>query len=82
MKEVSFDAMPLSEQAAFVQEKGQFLEAQDFYSFFFLVYSLNKQYIKLLYDFSGTLIAIENVEEGTTDDFMTNQLMSSLDVSE
>ena len=78
MKELSFDAMPLSEKAAFVHDKGQFLEAQDFYSFFFLIYSLNKQHIKLLYDFSGTLVSVETIDDSEKDNFITDQLQSAL----
>lgn len=78
MNEVLLDSMPLSEKAAFVQQKGHFIEAQDFYSFFVLVYSLNRQHIKLIYDFSGMLVSVETVEEDTKDNFITDQFQSSL----
>lgn len=82
MNEVLLDSMPLSEKAAFIQQKGHFIEAQDFYSFFVLVYTLNKQHIKLLYDFSGMLVSVETDEEDARDSFITDQLRSSLSASE
>ena len=70
--------LSLSEKAAWIQENGQFVEAQDFYSFFVLVYLLNQKQIKLLYDFSGLLVGIES-DEGTQDDsFLSQQLQSAL----
>lgn len=78
MNETLFDELPLAEKAAFVQEQGQFIEAQDFYSFFILVYLFDKHHIKLLYDFSGLLVGIED-QEATAETFITGQLQSSLD---
>lgn len=79
MEENLYSRLSLQEKAAWVQEKGQFIEAQDFYSFFVLVYLLNKEHIKLLYDFSGSLVSVESEdEEPKKDNFLTDQLMSEL----
>jgi hypothetical protein len=74
MNEILFDQLSLAEKAAYVQERGEFIEAQDFYSFFVLLYLLNKDQIKLLYDFSGLLVAVETVTETLKDDFFTDNL--------
>jgi hypothetical protein len=68
----------LSEKAAWIQENGQFVEAQDFYSFFVLIYLLNEKHIKLLYDFSGLLVSIESDEDTRDDTFLTQQLESTM----
>ena len=79
MEENLYANLSLQEKAAWIQEKGQFIEAQDFYSFFVLIYLLNKEHIKLLYDFSGSLVSIESAnEDPEKDDFLTDQLMSEL----
>jgi hypothetical protein len=79
MEENLYDNLSLQEKAAWIQEKGQFIEAQDFYSFFVLIYLLNKEHIKLLYDFSGSLVSIESTnDEPEKDNFLSDQLMSEL----
>ena len=74
MDQTLFEQLPLAEKASYVQEHGEFIEAQDYYSFFTLVYLLNKDQIKLLYDFSGLLVAVETVTETLKDDFFTENL--------
>lgn len=82
MNETLFDELPLAEKAAFVQEQGQFIEAQDFYSFFILVYLCNKRHIKLLYDFSGQLVSVEAADEILKESFLAEQLQTSLDTAD
>lgn len=82
MNESLFDQLPLAEKAAFVQEKGQFIEAQDFYSFFILVYLCNKRHIKLLYDFSGLLVGVETEDDVFKENFLTGQLQISIENAE
>ena len=82
MSENLFHQLPLAEKAAFVQEKGQFIEAQDFYSFFILVYLCNKQHIKLLYDFSGQLVSVETADGILKESFLAEQLQTSLDTAD
>jgi len=79
MSEVLFNALPFAEKAAFVRENGHFIEAQDFYSFFVLVYLVNKDQVKLVYDYSGRLVGVETNEETGRDNFITNQFQTSLD---
>ena len=78
MNQTLFDELPLTEKAAFVQEQGQFIEAQDFYSFFILVYLCHKRHIKLLYDFSGKLVSVEIADEISKESFLAEQLQTSL----
>ena len=83
MDETLFNNLTLAEKANFVQEKGQFIEAQDFYSFFILIYMLNQQQIKLLYDFSGLLLSVEEeAEKGNPDhdNYLSSQFEDSLDI--
>ncbi len=79
MNDVQFEALPIVEKAAFVRENGHFIEAQDFYSFFVLVYLVHEDQVKLLYDYSGRLVAVEADEGISGDKFITNQLQDSLD---
>lgn len=79
MQESLFEQLPLAEKADFIKEKGQFIEGQDFYSFFILVYLLNKRQVKLLYDFSGLLVAIEMQDSPMKENFITAQFEASLD---
>jgi hypothetical protein len=59
MKEMKFKDLPLSEKANLVREKGQFISAQDFYSYFVLIYELKKHQVNLFYDFTGLLVSVE-----------------------
>jgi hypothetical protein len=83
MDETLFNNLTLAEKANFVQEKGQFIEAQDFYSFFILIYMLNQQQIKLLYDFTGLLLSVEEdqgKEYTEHENYLSSQLEDSLDI--
>jgi hypothetical protein len=78
MTENVYPQSSLLEKANLVQAEGQLIEAQDYYSFFVLLYLLNKEHIKLFYDFSGDLISIETQAETDQSDFIADQLMSNL----
>ncbi|HET9485858.1 MAG TPA: hypothetical protein VFO54_00405 [Chryseosolibacter sp.] len=78
MDETLFNSLTLTQKADFVQENGQFIEAQDFYSFFILAYLLHQQKINLLYDFTGLLVSVER-EESSGENYLSDQLESSLD---
>ena len=80
MDETLLNSLSLAEKATFIQENGQFIEAQDFYSFFILVYILNQQHIKLCYDFTGLLVSIEGEKQGKIEDYLSSQLEESLGV--
>ncbi|MEO5600704.1 MAG: hypothetical protein ABIR06_07240 [Cyclobacteriaceae bacterium] len=79
MDETLFNDLSLDEKARFIQEQGQFIEAQDFYSFFILIYILNQQHIKLCYDFTGLLVSVESDQEITGENYLSSQLESSLE---
>ncbi len=79
MDETLFNDLSLDEKALFIQEQGQFIEAQDFYSFFILIYILNQQHIKLFYDFTGLLVSVESDQEITGENYLSSQLESSLE---
>lgn len=79
MDETLFDSLSLPEKASFVQEKGQFIESQDFYSFFILIYMLNQHQIKLFYDFNGLIVDVEQEKEMEEENYVTSQLESYLE---
>lgn len=79
MDETLFNRLSLPEKAEYVQENGQFVEAQDYYSFFVLIYLLNQQEFKLLYDFTGLLVSVENDADSAGENYLTTQLESTLD---
>jgi hypothetical protein len=82
MDETLFNNLTLAEKANYVQEKGQFIEAQDFYSFFVLIYMLNQFQIKLIYDFTGLLLSVEaepEKEDPENENYLSSQLEDSLD---
>jgi hypothetical protein len=82
MDETLFNNLSLAEKANFVQEKGQFIEAQDFYSFFVLIYTLNQYQIRLIYDFTGFLLSVEaepEKEEREHESYLSSQFEDSLD---
>lgn len=79
MDETLFDNLSLLEKANFIQEKGQFIESQDFYSFFILVYILNQHQVKLLYDFNGLIVDVEQEKEMEEENYVSSQLESCLD---
>jgi hypothetical protein len=62
MKETKFRDLPLTEKANLVREKGRFISAQDFYSYFILTYELTKHPVNLLYNFTGLLVSVETEE--------------------
>ena len=76
MNEILPRDLSLAEKADWIQKNGHYIEAQDFYSFFVLIYLLNNNHVKLLYDFSGLLISIESDEETHDDSFLSQQLQS------
>ena len=63
MKETSFKNLSLSQQESLVKEKGQLLEAEDFYSFFMVSYLVNQDPVRLYYDYSGKLVEVEAGEK-------------------
>jgi len=79
MDETLLENLSLSEKEDFVKQKGQLIDAQDFYSFFILVYLLNQQHVKLFYDFNGILIDVEADKELNIENYLSDQLASALD---
>lgn len=72
MEKIEFHNLSLPEKEDLVKEKGQLIEAQDFYSFFVLVYLFEQHPVKVIYDFSGQLIDIaDDIENESEDQFST-----------
>lgn len=58
-----YNQLPLRDKAEFIQKKGDFIEGEDFYSFKILLYTLEDHQVEITYDYSGSLISVEFVEE-------------------
>ena len=70
MEVTRFNNLSLPEKEVLVKEKGQLVQAQDFYSFYVLHYALDEHAIRVTYDFSGRLIDVETDNETEAcDDF-------------
>lgn len=78
MKETSFQNLSLSQKESYVKEKGQLLEAQDFYSFIMVSYLVNQEPVRLYYDYSGKLVEVETGEQMGTSLYSEEQLSMSL----
>lgn len=78
MKESSFQNLSLPEKESFVKEKGQLLEAQDFYSFFMVSYLVDQDPVRLYYDYSGKLVDVETGEPTATSRYAHEQIDLSL----
>jgi hypothetical protein len=78
MDEYQFSKLSLEGQADFVKNKGNFIEAQDYYSYRVLLYDLDQHHIELLYDFTDRIVSVEFVEKKPSGNYLSNQLESYL----
>ena len=63
MDDHAFNQLSLQEKAALIQQKGTFIEAEDFYSFRTLLYTIEQHRAELTFDHSGSVINVEFVEK-------------------
>ena len=59
----SYKSLSLKDKADLIQKKGNFIEGEDFYSFKILLYTFKDHQVEITYDYSGSLISVEFVEE-------------------
>jgi hypothetical protein len=62
MNDQAFNQLTLTEKAALIQKKGTFIEAEDFYSFRILLYTIDQHRAEVTFDHSNTVINVEFVE--------------------
>jgi hypothetical protein len=74
MDDALFMKLPLADRAEFVKKNGNFVEAQDYYSYQVFQYSLERHTVELLYDFDHNLINVEFTEAKHPSDFLTKQI--------
>lgn len=72
-----YNQLPLRDKAELIQKKGDFIEGEDFYSFKILLYTFEEHQVEITYDYSGSLISVEFVEE--KESRHGNELHSKLD---
>lgn len=83
MDEGLFAKLPLADKAEFVKKNGNFIEAQDYYSYQVFQYTLERHTVELLYDFNHNIINVEFIESKPPSDFVSKQLESNIgDASE
>jgi hypothetical protein len=58
-----YNSLSLQGKADLIQKKGNFIEGEDFYSFKILLYTFEQHQVEITYDYSGSLISVEFVEE-------------------
>jgi hypothetical protein len=59
----SYNSLSLQGKAELIQKNGSFIEGEDFYSFRILLYTFEQHQVEITYDYSGSLISVEFVEE-------------------
>jgi hypothetical protein len=77
MDQSYYNKLSLKDKAELVQKKGDFIEGEDFYSFKILLYTFQEHQVEITYDYDGSLISVEFVEEKTSRH--GNELPSKLD---
>jgi hypothetical protein len=78
MDEALFANLSLAGKAEFVKKNGNFVEAQDYYSYQVFLYTLENHNVELLYDFDEHLVSVEFVETKPPSDFLSRQLESNI----
>jgi len=81
MDEIQFNNLTLQAKAEYVQQKGNFIEAEDYYSYQILRYALDMHHVELLYDYTHSVISVEFVEKKESEDYRSSQLDSFFDDS-
>jgi hypothetical protein len=79
MEETRFNNLPLEKKATFIRKHGNFVEAQDYYSYQVLFYSFENHIVELLYDFSNHIMSVEFVEQKNSESYISSQLESLVD---
>jgi hypothetical protein len=77
MDEIQFNSLTLQEKAEYVQQKGSFIEAEDYYSYQVLRFTLDTRQVELLYDYTHSVISVEFVDENDKEKY-PSQLESFL----
>lgn len=77
MDQSQYNNLSLQAKAELVQKKGDFIEGEDFYSFKILLYTFENHQVEITYDYSGSLISVEFIEEKLSRH--GNELPSKLD---
>jgi hypothetical protein len=77
MDQSYYNTLSLKDKAELIQKKGDFIEGEDFYSFKILLYTFDEHQVEITYDYGGSLISVEFVEEKTSRH--GNELPSKLD---
>lgn len=63
MDQSLYNSLSLQDKAKLVQQKGNFIEGEDFYSFKILLYTFQEHQVEITYDYQGALVSVEFVEE-------------------
>ena len=63
MDEILFNSLSLEAKAEFVQKRGVFVDAEDYYSYRILLYTMDSHKVELLYDFNNQIISVEFIEK-------------------
>lgn len=74
MDEIQFNKLTLQAKAEYVQQKGNFIEAEDYYSYQILRYALDTHHVELLYDYTHSVVSVEFVEKKDSEDYRSSQL--------
>jgi hypothetical protein len=69
MDEVQFNNLTLQAKAEYVQQKGNFIEAEDYYSYQVLRFTLDAHQVELVYDYSHSVISVDFVEKNDTEKY-------------
>ena len=77
MDQSNYNTLSLKDKADLIQKKGDFIEGEDFYSFKILLYTFQNHQVEITYDYAGTLISVEFVEDKSSRH--GNELPSKLD---
>lgn len=59
MAEFALSQLSLRDQADWIERNGRMIIAQDYYSYFVVLYQLEDTTLRLVYDYSGSVLDIE-----------------------
>lgn len=66
MDQSNYDRLSLKDKAELIQNNGNFIEGEDFYSFKILLYTFQNHQVEITYDYAGALVSVEFVEDTTS----------------
>jgi hypothetical protein len=78
MDENMFNTLSLVGKADFIQKQGNFVEAEDYYSYRIVKYAVDNHHVEIVYDFSNTILSVEFTESKAINPEISSQLESSL----